>query len=478
MLDIWQPIDSGLVAQIVAFQKERCFEDIDASKVTAAESSVCPFPGYRFIRLTYSAQRVHVRRASGDEHRYELVDGTISYLLVKIGTVPDQIDVIPLNPDAQTLYAINKQLGLRLTLDSVLSYLVFFGLVIEADEGSFYFVTNLNHIRTIREHLPEASRTTLDGMIGGAFEVGEEGRLALRIGQKSYPLLGKAFTLTLLAIYSGGAYKADVRVSESGVPTMDEDEPTTIIGLDERLPIMKRHSLEFSAPIAVAIGRTKAALQSKIKLTTTILTFERVASVLLLPAYFMSMAIAFYAGLDNMTVHQYYEVLKSLRLLSYANLAVSAALMFGLLTRYVVMEIGALTEKWVPNQLSQFFFSATELLKAQRAKMGLIPFVFIAAFEFMAGAFLAMNMFIYGVSNILDVPSVSSGMNFVEAFIFVILSVPFVGRGLAWVLNIKSAVGLYGVHNSPILGFVSSTFISTITLGYLLRMFRMSERSG
>jgi hypothetical protein len=477
VLDIWQPIDSGLVAQIVAFQKEQCFEHIDASKVIAAESSMCPFPGYRFIRLTYSAQRVHVRRPSGDEHRYELVDGTISYLLVKIGTAPGQIDVIPLNPDATTLYAINKYLGLALTLDRVVSYLLFFGLVARGDEGSFYFVTNLNHIRTIREHLSEASRATLDGMISGAFEVDKAGSLAVRVRQKSYLLLGKAFTVTVLGIYSGGAYKADVRVSESGVPKMDEDEPTTISGLDEGLPIMNRYSLEFSAPMAAAIARTKRALQSKRVLLSVTLAFERQASILLLPAYFMSLAIVLYAGLNNATVHQYYEVLKSLRLLSWVNLVVGAALMFGLLIRYIVMEIGSLTEKWVPNQLSQFFDSATELLRKHRVKLGLIRFMLTATFEFMAGAFVATNMFIYGVSNIFEVPDVS-GMSFVEAFIFVILSVPFVGRGLAWLFNIGgSTVGLYAVHRSDILGYVSSTFISTITLGYLLRMYRMSKPS-
>jgi hypothetical protein len=141
------------------------------------------------------------------------------------------------------------------------------------------------------------------------------------------------------------------------------------------------------------------------------------------------------------------------------------------------MEVGALTEKWVPGSLSQFFYAATQLLKAQQAKMGLVPFAMVAVFEFMSGAFLALNLLIYGASNTFSLPMTSGGMNFVETFLSILLSVPILGSIVGWMFGIGGTIGLYHVHHDALWTYLTATFISSIALGWVIRLFRMSRPS-
>lgn len=475
MFDIWRPSDSDTVARVVSFQRDYCSESLVADKVRADECDLCPYPGYRFVRLTYSAQRARVVRGVDDEERYEIVEGTISYLLLRTIPGSDSTEVIPLNPDAATLYAINRNLRLKLSKETVATYLVFFGLIISGRGESFYFVTNVNHIATIRSHLSDASRLLIDGMIQATFNVRPDGSLDLRLKEKSYWILGKAFTLSVPAIYGGGAYRTDVRISEVGFPVMDEDDKTTIRGLDDQLPISKRYSLEFAPQVAGPILRSKRAVGLQTAAISQALALERALSYLLLPTYILSLVIAALVGPNNGAIYNYYEELKKLNILSRCNLVLGLLLALGVILRFVVMEVAAMTEKWVPNQLSQFFQRITGVLEEQRKKMGPGPFMTIAILEFMSGAFLALNLLLYGISNTLRLPVASKNMNFVEVFVLIVFSVPGLGSALRWIFDIREAIGFYRVYQDPVWNWLSASFLSTIAFGWVVRLFRMSK---
>jgi len=315
-------------------------------------------------------------------------------------------------------------------------------------------------------------------MIHASFNIGTGGELLFKIKKKSYPILGKAFTLSAPVIYAGEAYRAQIRVSETGMPTMDNDEATTIRGLDEQLPITKRYSLELAPDVASLINKTDRMIFSKIRLFQGALLLERIISSLLLPAYLMSLAIVFYTGFNNSTVHQYYEELQSVHLLSWTNLIVGALLVIVVIMRFVVMEAAAITEKLVPGPLSDYFYKMTRELRKHVANLGVVKLMLMAGLEFMAGAFLALNLFIYGMSSTIPMPKVSQGMNFIETFLLIFLSVPVIGPAFSWIFEIGNRVGLYQVYHDSGLMYLSSAIISTITFGWLIRLFRMGRNSN
>lgn len=478
MLDIWRPIDHGLVTGIATYQKESCFEHIDTDRITADQANICPFIGYCFIRLKYSAQRISVNQPGRSPRRHELTDGTVSYLLVKSDDNNCVSEVIPLHSNAASLYAINKQLGLKLTQDTVASYLVFFGLVIRGSEGSFYFVTKWNYLKSVLERLPESSRAILEGLYRASFTIRDNDNPDLQIKEISYPILGKAFTLSVLCVYAGRAYKANIRISESGVPTMDEDHPTTIRGLDDSVPITKPYELEFSPNLRSVISKSKNRLQSGIQSLTIALLSEKAISFLLLPAYFMSLLIVFYAGFTNKQIHQYYEFLKSLQLVNWTAALLGTPLVIGLITRFVVIEIGALTQQCVPGVWEKFFSQMTNGIQKSYETLGFVRFAIFVAVELVCISLLGINLLIYGISNTFPLATASTGMNFVETFILIILSFPIVGSFLKWIFGIEKKLGLYEVYQDDFLIYFSSFLMTTITFGLFIRLFRLARQSS
>lgn len=476
MFDIWQPEDKILAEKIAIFQRENCNEQLHPDKIKVDTCNICPYESYQFVRLTYTEQRVIVNSQSGGSKRHEINTGTISYLLIKLKD--DQLeDVIPLHSNSENLYAINDQLSLKLTSETVVSYLVFYGLVVNGDEGPFFMVSDLNHIGTILGNLSDEARNTLEGIIRGSFKIGNSQKLLIDVDKKSYPLLGAAFKVTIPVIYAGKAFIAKFRVSEFGIPAMDEDDPTTVEGLDDEMPVSKRYPLEFSPRTGYEIHKTKAKLDSKIKFINATLTAERAMSILLLPAYIMSITIILGLGFDQGDLYQYYDAIKSLSFLSWANLIVGFLLLLAVLFRFLIFEVLAATEKLVPSKLSYYFLTLTNHLKTAKTRLGLVPFMLLATLEFMAGTFLALNLFIYGVSNAITVSYLSNGMNFIEALLLIVFSVPFVGTGIEWIYGLENSLGSYNIKRDEILAYVSSGVITTVTIGLLVRYFRIIAKT-
>ena len=125
--------------------------------------------------------------------------------------------------------------------------------------------------------------------------------------------------------------------------------------------------------------------------------------------------------------------------------------------------------------ITMIFSTFTRIIQKQHERLGTLKYIIATTVEFVTGAFLAMNIFIYGLSNTIDIPMMSTGVNFIEAFLLIALSVPIIGPSLGWVLGIGETVGNYHVYRHGLLMYVSAFIISTVTFGVVYRLIRMGR---
>jgi hypothetical protein len=477
MLDIWRPLPQKTASSVAAIHLRET-QEVLTDLLSVEECELQPYPNRKFVRLIFGERSGAVDRIGADEPNNEgtSVRKSCAYALIQNDDEGNATELIPLNPSAAELYAINRILGLKLTRHSVLLYLVVFGMVIKAgDQGSFYIISNLTHILGRKKPGPEESPSSFEILVRAFFTIREEGRIEIDVKSKSYPGLGTAFSLKLPIVFENRAYLTEVRISESGVTTMDTDDSTAIVwsGLKE----MPRKSLRVAPTLALKILKSDGAHHFWKACTLIFLAGERAISLLLLVPYVCAMALVLLMGFSNSGIHRFYNELASIPLLNWGALFLGSFLVFGLTLRFVLVQISQFNTKKVPGGSEWFSETVETHVKEAAKKFGLVTFTLIALLEFGSAALIATNIFIYGLGNTFW-PMHGTGLNFIEALLLIVLSVPLLGPSIGWVFHIGDQIGLYSVYREGILMYLASTIIVTISIGWAIKLVRVRLKAG
>ena len=473
MLDIWTKVDEDLKQRILGRHETATGEKIVAAKSEISKTDIAPYSDYSFFRIEYMQQRVQI----GDEYSlrcFDLVDKTYSYLLVNLSE--NDIKYFPLKQASQGLYLTNERLGLRINRDNVLTYLQMFGQIVVGESGAFNFILNTKNIASAIRSLPEDGAKKIMTFLESSYQIGPDGRLAIDVKEKTYPILGTSFRFTIPVIYRGVMFNAKMNVSSIGLVAMDEEARTTINGLDDFSPRKPYYPLETSQDTERLLLESQARMNRPVKLFQITLLAERVLSILLTPTFLLTLYIALAYGFEDPDITDFFTKVAASNVINIFSLVVGSLLLCAVFMRYSFFEIVRLTEKLVPTTFTHLYDTVRKIARSSTLKLGVMTASAISFVEILLSVFVAMTIWTYGFVNVFLVYfGMFRQISFLDAILTVVDSLPGASY-LQPLLGINYTI-LTENPGVPIVPIVVAFYIGTILVGLTFRIIQLSRAS-
>jgi hypothetical protein len=201
------------------------------------------------------------------------------------------------------------------------------------------------------------------------------------------------------------------------------------------------------------------------------LAAERFGSVLILPLFLFQLLLLFAYGLSDPSIHSYFEALISSKVLTYFCLIAGGLLVFLTIVRFLILEVLLYLRHIVPNSWTILLGQIERQAKAAVGSMGIVRFTVVSFVEFFLGAFLAISLLFYGLSNSFGALINVHSMNFAEAAISILYSLPLVGS----IMHRFFPAGLYehayfGSTAPAVLEIGSKFIFTTVVIGIVVRL--------
>lgn len=473
MAGFWVEADEAVSFSILKKIEEDCFERFDTEKTRVYSLSANPYPNAKVYRLVFRNQ--WARNIKDQSRKFAVPGGAISHVILTDPTHPRHPDMIfCLGNKGDSVHKINHALDLKITRGAVIGYVVFFGQVVQADHGSFNFITDRTQFATLSEQEIEISRN-LAAAIEALFKVDSDHAYELNLREKHYPIIGSAFLLDVPTVYSGTLFSTDLRLSERGYITMDQDDPTAVDGVDQLMPPTQYYPIDNSPAALTVLSSASRSLHRPIVLFAITQFFEKILGVLSFPVFALLVLMVVIYGTNNDVVFSFLELLSSTNFFSWLALFIGTGMVVGSVLRFFVIELGRLTSSLVPNRLTAIFDATKMRQVAARGKIGFIWFLLITTLEFAVIPIQAATIFCYGAINTL---SSSGEANFFEAAGLVATSIPLVPLLLTEFYSFSGIFGLYEIPSQPILSWGVSVFFTSVIVGVLFRLILLSRQDN
>jgi hypothetical protein len=425
---IWRKEDLAATEAFCRLHRHESGESLDPAKCSLSTAD-SPYPHYRVARIELEPQIV--KRPAGNA---TLSAHHMAYALLRTDDSDQGFTIVPIwqttSSSAHNIFEVNKLLDFKVTNDSVLPYMMFFGRAVW--HPPFQFFQHLDELSALTVSLPEAERERVATTVLGLFPATTAGALKIDRKIEHHVVLGDSYTFELPCFYQGRLYVAKCRVSHEGMPYMLEDRPLEVEGLFEAKDDLRIYPLDASPAL---LGRFQAIKREREQVRTVILTVLSVDTFLqlwLLPLFMFHIVVTFLVGRNSLEVFNYFERLKQSSLLNICALVFGFAGTCVSLFRYVFLEILALLRKRVP---SIWTYTAdgmeAEFGKAMRA--GKARFAALLALEHFTKTLMSLTLLLLGVSAISALRL--APLNFGQALVAIGCNIPIIGSAVEWVFR-------------------------------------------
>ena len=455
----WDALPPEEEAAILADVTEKTGEEFTPGKVSVRRFYADVYDGWDAYRLRFDKQRSRNRYAP--DRRKDIPEGAFSIVLINQSTR----DVICLKNQSAMLYAANEKLGLRLSRDTLVPYISFFGQVVHAPGGPFHFISSMSQISDAESLTPEVV-DRLQAAVNTLFHLKDDGGLNLNVTEKTYPVLGTVYSLDLPCIYAGSVFRSSLTMSGAGYPRMTDDNPLTVQDLDELNPVRFYHHIDNHGEMVKSLQRAERKLRRGEKRLVLPMLLEKVFGVLAFPIFAIFAVILWKFGASDPVMRAFFEKLPELGLLNWICALFGGVIILGALLRFLFFEVVRLSAKLVPNRYSMILNQAENQFRQARKVFGLIGFLLIALVEFIFVPIMGAVIFAYGALNILA----ERLWSFVDSTALVLSSFPVLPALGKWAFGLQP----FDVDTAGTLAIAVkwgfSAFFGTVVIGVVSRI--------
>ena len=184
----WQALDQAAKTQFLTDQRRFSQEVFDADRIRLAAVALSFMPGYQLIRARLMPQIVRLVGGGSSEIKEE----SESYFLYNANTDNVVLMTIPLQPTSVAIGVANSLLGVRLTAETVIDYVKYFGLIVEdGDRQGFLFVDYESEIPWTGE-VDEVSRRKFLGALSARSTLGIDGWFDVQLKEEKSQFLARS----------------------------------------------------------------------------------------------------------------------------------------------------------------------------------------------------------------------------------------------------------------------------------------------
>lgn len=465
MLDIWEPLETESTNAVLLALETETGEALEQDKTQLLVCVLRPYEHHFLVKVVLKSQWVVNKR--NDSRKFGIAGNSHSFLLVRFYEDGSVQQVVPLESKSNDLYCFNKLVDFRVNSENAADYMTVYGQIVQANGYTFDFLQNIAQLNQTIDKLPEDSKDQFINGVKTIVDVDSKGCIDLQQSMKSYRFLGKVYKMTFPTIYSGELYKAEIRLSDRGYPTMDNDSQTTIRGLDLVNRPTDYYSLDKPQEIMRRFHETMKSNQRSINFIVWPQLLEKFLGFVLIPAALLMMGITFYFGFEDQIVFQFFEKLPAISMLNVLCLILGTIMTAVGFIRFGIIHAGSFLSSLVPNRFTLFYDSLTTQLTNQQRKLGSLVFAIMLFSEIVLIAGLALTLFVYGFLNVFG----AAPINFIEALVFVVTSFPV---ALSFIEGFK--LGEYNVPSSLILARGVLFFISTVVIGFVWKVIQLVRK--
>lgn len=474
MLSIWRQENSVATQAFCELHARESGETIDPDKATLYVLDECPYEGYCVARLHLEPQTI--KRKPGD---FRLNARSFTYALVAREGSKKLHKIIPVHQASQgfthNIYQINNLLGLRVTAESALKYMGFFGYAIRTPP--FYFLDTIDGPDTPLSNLSEANRETISKNVRALFAVDPDGSLQIPINSKHYPLLGSSYTFEVPCLFEGNLFISRVRVSHDGLAEMDEDRPLSGTEIHDPDESLRYYALDIGPQLHESLQQQEHRSNSLLRKFLAVLKVDSLLLVWVLPLFAFNVFVVLSIGLHDSAIANYFQHLRSSTLLSLISLGLGFVGVVVAVFRYVFLELLARLKKTVPSVWTYTASQVESELRGVTSRLGVPVFLMFSGAEHLAKSLMCVTLLLYGVAQFW--PSLLVGeMGFGQALATTLTAVPLVGSftGSLFSGTLFEPVTLPALADT-ILKTSFSFLIGTVIIGILWHLYRYTRKA-